>query len=264
MTNATSVHLDPRQFGYASGIVHAVRERGLPKRVAVIAVETALAESGLKMYANGHNPASLDLPHDAVGWDHGSVGLFQQQVGGAVNSTANWGTTKDLMNPEISCEKFLNALGNGYRGKDNWAAAQDTQHSAYDGSPRPANHFSDVYGGNYRSHDDRAAAIVNSIWHGPDAGPPPPPAEYFVDIFERAPVYPSPDSQFSTGVLYKGRNFVFGKRWGRKIETGQGFNHWWLKTVPDEGTGEWVSAYYLTHWGNDVAKDNDGHVLPSV
>src|ERR1700709_2220996 len=99
MTTAIAVHLTKTQFRHAEDIVETVRERGLTKRVAVIAVETALAESGLKMYANGNNPDSLALPHDAVGWDHGSVGLFQQQVGDAVNSTANWGTAKQLMDP---------------------------------------------------------------------------------------------------------------------------------------------------------------------
>lgn len=54
------------------------------------------------MYANGHNQRSLQLPHDRVGWDHGSAGLFQQQVGGAPESTANWGTTDELMNAVTS------------------------------------------------------------------------------------------------------------------------------------------------------------------
>ena len=41
-------------------------------------------------------------------------------------------------------------------------------------------------------------------------------------------------------------------------------NHYWLLTDPDVGTGHWVSAYYLSRWGNDVAKDNAGTVLPDV
>jgi hypothetical protein len=104
------VTLTATQQRYALGIIAAVQARGWPQRAAVIAIETALTESGLRMYANGNNPASLALPHDAVGWDHGSVGLFQQQVGGAVNSTANWGTTAQLMDPEISAAKFLDRL----------------------------------------------------------------------------------------------------------------------------------------------------------
>jgi hypothetical protein len=263
MTNAATIHLDPNQFGYARQIVGVVRKRGLPKRVAVIAIEVALAESGLRMYANGNNPASLKLPHDAVGFDHGSVGLFQQQVGGAVNSTANWGSTKDLMNPAISCKKFLNALGDKWQGTTNWAAAQNAQSSAYDGTPRPANNNSSVFGGNYEHQDDRAAEIVNAFWAGDLPQKKQSPHKYWVDTFSRAPVFPSLDATQPTGFLYKGRNYVFGKRVGPVVQTAHGHNHWWLKTVPDEGTGKWVSAYYLTHWGNDEAKDNDGHVIAS-
>jgi hypothetical protein len=266
MSSATSLHLTSSQFHHAREIVSVVRQRSLPKRVAVIAIETALAESGLKLYANGNNPDSLDLPHDAVGWDHGSVGLFQQQVGGAAGSTANWGTTKQLMNTKISCGKFLDALDRvNWETASNWEASQDVQHSAYDGNSRPANNFSSVYGGNYKAQDGRAAAIVNAIWSGPSTlVAPHEPAKFWVDIFQRAPVLPEPGGTPATGELYQGRNYVFGKRWGKKVETPHGFNHWWLKTDPDEGTGHWVSAYYLTHWGNDEAKDNNGHTIPNI
>jgi hypothetical protein len=265
MTNATSLHLSPNQFAHAREIVAEVKHRGQPKRVAVIAMEAALAESGLQMYANGNNPASLALPHDAVGWDHGSVGLFQQQVGGAAGSTGNWGTTKELMNVGISCGKFLDALHKiNLQNAANWAACQDVQNSAYDGNPRPANNNSSVYGGNYQAQDNRAAGIVNALWTGPDVlVQHEAPGKYWIDTFERAPVLPEPGGAAPTGALYRGRNYVFGKRWGKKVETAEGFNHWWLRTDPDEGTGKWVSAYYLTHWGNDEAKDNDGHDIPN-
>ena len=86
--------LDANQLKYAKDIIAACKARQLPgdqgERVADIALETALAESELRMYANANNPDSLQMPHDAVGSNFGSVGLFQQQVGGAVNSTADW------------------------------------------------------------------------------------------------------------------------------------------------------------------------------
>jgi LysM repeat protein len=151
--------LDANQLKHAKGIIAACKARRLPddqgQRVADIALETALTESGLRMYANAHNPESLRLPHDAVGRDHGSVGLFQQQVGGAVNSTANWGTTAELMDPEISTRKFLDALLRlDWIPMTNWAAAQAVQHSA----------FSD--GSNYRSHDPAAIQIRKTLWGG--------------------------------------------------------------------------------------------------
>ena len=156
--------LDANQITYAQGIIAACKARKLPddqgQRIADIALETALTESGLRMYANANNPESLQLPHDAVGNDHGSVGLFQQQVGGAVHSTANWGTTAELMNPEASTRKFLDALLRlDWIPMTNWAAAQAVQHSA----------FSD--GSNYRSHDAAAIQIRKALWG--DSAPAP-------------------------------------------------------------------------------------------
>ncbi|MEU4220551.1 hypothetical protein, partial [Actinoplanes sp. NPDC026623] len=59
-------------------------------------------------------------------------------------------------------------------------------------------------------------------------------------------------------------NYVFCKTWGRQIGTGSSYNHWWLKTDPDTGPAEqFVSAYYLSRWGNDEAKDNSGVVIPT-
>lgn len=130
-----SSDLSAVQTAHATTIVQVVVNEKLPVRAAHIALETARAESNLLNYANANNPASLALPHDAVGSDHGSVGLFQQQVGGAVNSTANWGTTAELMNPVTATQKFLAALvalkptweGSG---TTNWGDAQRVQGSS--------------------------------------------------------------------------------------------------------------------------------------
>jgi len=40
------------------------------------------------------------------------------------------------------------------------------------------------------------------------------------------------------------------------------YNHYWLWTDLDTGGQGWVSAYYLSLWGNDQAKDNSGNVIP--
>ncbi len=145
--------LNHAQLAHARDIVAAVRHRGLTRRHAVIAIETALTESRLRMYANRNNPASLALPHEAVGSDHGSVGLFQQQVGGAKHSTANWGTTAQLMDAEVSTRKFLDELvQHDLDDRTNWQAAQSVQHSA----------FSD--GRNYRANDAEAQRIVAALW----------------------------------------------------------------------------------------------------
>ncbi|HYT88313.1 MAG TPA: LysM peptidoglycan-binding domain-containing protein [Gemmataceae bacterium] len=157
--------LNDRQVGYARGIVAAVKERDLRVRAAHIALETALTESGLWMYANGYNARSQQLPHDRVGWDHGSVGLFQQQVGGAPHSTADWGTTDELMDAKISCSKFLNALGDKWNNPErtNWQVCQSVQHSA----------FAD--GANYKANDARAIDLGDALWDRASPPPPPPP-----------------------------------------------------------------------------------------
>ncbi|RKE23437.1 C40 family peptidase [Streptomyces sp. TLI_171] len=97
----------------------------------------------------------------------------------------------------------------------------------------------------------------------PGGGAPPSTGKYWVDTFANASVYSSPTGTAQTGTLYQGTNYVFCKAWGREIASGSSYNHWWLKTDPDVGPGgQWVSAFYLSRWGNDVAKDNNGTVIP--
>lgn len=147
--------LTRNQAYYAAVIVETVAAAKLPERAAHIALEVALTESALRMYANGHQPASLRLPHDAVGWDHGSVGLFQQQVGGAPNSTADWGTVAELMDAATSARKFLAALEKlPWRGPNttNWHTSQQIQGSS----------FADA--SNYRRNDTRAIEIGHTLW----------------------------------------------------------------------------------------------------
>jgi len=100
---------------------------------------------------------------------------------------------------------------------------------------------------------------------GGDPPPPPPPSNtYWVDTFQSASVYGSPTSTTATGTLYGGTNYVYCKTWGRMIGDSTSYNHWWLKTDPDVGSAnQWVSAYYLSRWGNDEAKDNNGVTIPS-
>lgn len=167
--SASTFSLNAKQYAWAQKIVARIKSKNYPadqgERIADIALEVCLAEGQLRMYANGNNPASLALPHDAVGWDHGSVGLFQQQVGGAVNSTANWGTTAQCMDVNYSTDKFVGALlGHDWLNMTNWAAAQATQGSAYDGNPRSANNNSSVYGGNYQAQDAKAIRLRTELW----------------------------------------------------------------------------------------------------
>jgi hypothetical protein len=97
----------------------------------------------------------------------------------------------------------------------------------------------------------------------PEPTPAPTPGKYWVDTFANATGYNAPASG-AVGTLYSGTSYVYCKVWGPEVRTGDAFNHWWLKTDLDTGqTNKWVSAYYLSRWGNDVAKDNYGTVIPT-
>ncbi|OHD15058.1 MAG: hypothetical protein A2Y38_25950 [Spirochaetes bacterium GWB1_59_5] len=133
---------------YAREIVEAAKERGLPSKAAKIALMTAMAESSLKMWANNSVPESMEFPHDAVGSDNDSVGLFQQRNG--------WGTVEQRMNPRASAGMFYDALmGVDWNSMSPAQAAQAVQRSA----------FAD--GSNYAAHEARADELVAQLY---DAG----------------------------------------------------------------------------------------------
>lgn len=113
---------------YADAIIQEGRRRGITDRGIKIALATALVESEMKMYANPADPASMQMPHDAVGYDHDSVGLFQQRNNGA------WGTTADRMDPAKSAGMFYDQLVQAdYNTGDAGAHAQRVQRSAFPG-----------------------------------------------------------------------------------------------------------------------------------
>ncbi|MFF5258059.1 M23 family metallopeptidase [Actinomadura viridis] len=93
--------------------------------------------------------------------------------------------------------------------------------------------------------------------------------KYWVDTFANATGYKDAQMNDAQGLLYAGTNYVYCKVWGREVRSGDQFNHWWLRTDLDEvyagknGWGAYVSAYYLSRWGNDEARDNNGTVIPN-
>lgn len=112
----------------ADAIIQEGKGRGISSRGIQIALATALVESEMKMWANHADPESLNYPHDAVGSDHDSVGLFQQRANGA------WGTTADRMNPHKSAGMFYDKLDDAdYNSGDPGAHAQRVQASAFPG-----------------------------------------------------------------------------------------------------------------------------------
>ncbi|WP_433538115.1 peptidase M23 [Micromonospora sp. CA-249363] len=137
--------LDEDQMENAQAIVRTGRKMGIPRRGLVIAVATAMQESNLYNVASGVLPESQDYPHQGVGWDHDSVGLFQQR------SSSGWGPVGRLMDPEFATRQFLTALEQvpGWQQMRLTDAAQAVQVSAY---PE-----------HYQQHEWRATRVVDAI-----------------------------------------------------------------------------------------------------
>ncbi|SCL48131.1 hypothetical protein GA0070606_1260 [Micromonospora citrea] len=137
--------LDNAQMENAEVIVRTGRKMGMPRRALVIAVATAMQESNLYNVASGVLPESQNYPHQGIGWDHDSVGLFQQR------SSSGWGEVGQLMDPAFATRQFLSALAEvpGWQQMRLTDAAQAVQISAY---PE-----------HYAKHEWRATEVVEAI-----------------------------------------------------------------------------------------------------
>jgi hypothetical protein len=163
----TAPGLDPAQEANAKTVVGVALGRGLGPTGAAIAVAAALAESSLYNYANDGTSTligsaehrqlndaeravarqSLTYPHDKVGNNLDSIGLFQQRP------MTGWGTPDQLINPASATSKFLDRMVKvaDWQTLSPWTVAQKVQ-----GSPS-----SD--GGIYRDSYQQATAIVAAL-----------------------------------------------------------------------------------------------------
>ncbi|TDC82324.1 M23 family metallopeptidase [Micromonospora sp. KC606] len=134
------------QLRNAAIIIKVGQEMKVSPRGWVIAIATAMQESGLRNLANSTVVGSRDIPNEGVGRDHDSVGLFQQRAG--------WGSVAQRMTPEYAARKFYEKLVK----VDNWQqlsltrAAQKVQISAYPDA--------------YAKHEEIASRIVNVLAGG--------------------------------------------------------------------------------------------------
>jgi hypothetical protein len=137
--------LDQQQMNNAATIVKVGQQRDMPKRAYVIAIATALQESYLRNLANGNLPESLSLSNEGVGYDHDSVGLFQQRP------STGWGTVAECMTPSYAAGMFYErlALVFGWETMSLAAAAQAVQVSA----------FPDAYA----KHEANATTVVQAL-----------------------------------------------------------------------------------------------------
>jgi hypothetical protein len=137
--------LTQAQMDNAKVIVDVGVDMKIPRQGLVIAVATAMQESTLLNYASGVLPESQNYPHQAIGWDHDSVGLFQQRP------SSGWGTVRDLMRPAHASRAFYEALLKvpGWQQMSLTMAAQAVQISAFPYA--------------YAQHEERAATIVAAL-----------------------------------------------------------------------------------------------------
>lgn len=140
----------------AAAVIKAGLSRGISPRGIKIALATALVESNLIMYANAKDPASLTYPHDAVGSDGTSVGIFQQQ------DFPEWGSVASRMDATASANVFFDHLVKfdyDNEGRSPGHYAQAVQRSA----------FPDRYDQRFRE----ATAIYDRMIGGLKASPTP-------------------------------------------------------------------------------------------
>ncbi|MGH8792127.1 MAG: peptidoglycan DD-metalloendopeptidase family protein, partial [Stackebrandtia sp.] len=150
---AEQLGLSGEQLDHAATIHSVAVERGFPERASVVAVATALQESGLRNLG--------DLGDDN---DHDSLGLFQQRP------SQGWGTPEQIMDPAYAAGKFYDKLVavDGWETLPLTVAAQAVQNSAYPGA--------------YAKHEPLAVDIVAALagavcafgdWTHPLPGVPP-------------------------------------------------------------------------------------------
>ena len=161
VTTGSIKHLDAAASANAR-IITAVAERLAGAAGAIVAVTTAITESGLHVLGNP-SVATWGLPTEGVGVNLDSVGLFQQR--------ASWGSVAARLDPAMSTELFIARLLTNptWRSQQPWVAAQSVQVSAWDGKPRVANHYSSTYGGNYEANVPLATQVVDDIDRGHSA-----------------------------------------------------------------------------------------------
>ncbi|RAO15591.1 M23 family metallopeptidase [Micromonospora noduli] len=134
------------QVRNAAVIIKVGQDMGVPSRGWVVALATAMQESALRNLANSGVPESLALPHEGVGADHDSLGLFQQRPG--------WGTVAERLNPAYAARKFYEKLVKveSWHRRPLTAVAQRVQVSAYPDA--------------YAKHEELASRIVDALAGG--------------------------------------------------------------------------------------------------
>ncbi|WP_432854966.1 C40 family peptidase [Amycolatopsis sp. CA-161197] len=158
--------LDADSMDIARTIVDVVRQRQLPRRAAVLALATALVESGLRNLDHG---------------DRDSLGVFQQRP------SQGWGTRAQILDPVYATNAFLDHLVAvpGWATMPPGKAEQAVQNSGF---PE-----------RYAPREQQATDIVAKFWTGPDNPVPAPGATEPVAATPGCPDHGSSDLPLPPG-----------------------------------------------------------------
>lgn len=243
-TDAATTDLRPEQTAAASTIIRVGRELGVSDRGILIALMTALQESGLRNYANASVPESLSYPHDAVGRDHDSVNAFQQRP------AAGWGSVAELMNPDYAAKAFYGGPSgpnggsprglldiSGWESMGLGQAAQKVQVSA----------FPDAYD----KHEPTAQRLLQQLGGGMKCAPS--------SSTAAGDDYPWPNETIDdeggglSPLRYYYRECVDFVAWRLNRDAGSTAAPWkwtWVNLTPRGGNAiDWVDSWKAAGWG---------------
>jgi len=148
-----------KQDTYALAVIREGQKRGISPRGIQIALTVPFVESGWQMYANSNVDGSEDLPHDRVGSDHDSTGLFQQRQA--------WGPLSCTMDAACSAGLFYDGGAAGQRGLTDFDYNDPSRTPGQVAQSVQVSAFPD----RYQQHWDEAVALYNRLAAGPPTSP---------------------------------------------------------------------------------------------
>jgi len=155
---------------YALAVIVEGKKRGISPRGIQIALTVPFVESGWKIYSNVNVPGSEGFPHDAVGQDHDSTGLFQQRQA--------WGPLACTMDPSCSAGLFYDGGAAGQRGLTDFDYNSDARTPGGWAQAVQVSQFPD----RYDEHWGEALDLFNRLAGVLPPPPPPPPPQSGEDM----------------------------------------------------------------------------------
>lgn len=220
-----------REQRYGLAIITEGQRLGITPRGNKIALSVGLVETtDLKVYANSNVPESLAknpdgtdvYPHDAVGSDHLSVGIFQQQP--------NWGSLADRMDPTRSATLFFTCdNGPGTRGltkiRDRTSGSDGPLYDYNDTSHTPGFYAQKVQGSAFPDRYDQRFADAEALYN------------------QLLMIQPPPDEGFLMALSDSEQREVLNnsRAQARQRKSTSPLRHWGEGTIGDNSDVDWAT-----------------------